>query len=110
MTLKWCPLGGTVSPWEEQAKTWYTEPCLQTDAGVSEDLGQQLDYYVSQITKIQQEGPDLSPHWRPLRFWGIQTPPLQQDRWEGHTAFWFCKRELSPISSHVDTGQRRYLK
>lgn len=39
MTLKRCPLGGTTSPWEEQAKTWYAEPCLQTDAGVSEELG-----------------------------------------------------------------------
>lgn len=66
--------------------------------------GQQLDHYMSQITKIWQEGPDSSPHWRPLRFWRIWTPPLQQNRWGGHTAVLFCRRGLSPISSHVDTG------
>ena len=39
MTLQLCPLGGRIRLWEEQAKTWYATPCLQTDAGVSVELG-----------------------------------------------------------------------
>lgn len=34
------------------AKTWYAEPCLQKDTGVSVEHWQKLDHYMSQITKI----------------------------------------------------------
>lgn len=56
--------------------------------------GQQLDHYISQITKIWQEGPHASPHWRPLRLWGIWTPPLQQNRCEEHAAVLVLQERL----------------